>query len=175
MTDQEVPPPGWYPDSTGANRYWDGAQWTEHLADEPAAAVATPVFCTNCGTSMSPQAMACSACGFGVGSSINFCRNCAAPATPGQTMCLTCGSNLTAFRPDDKTKMAAGLLAIFLGGFGVHKFYLGYTTAGVIQILITLVTCGIGSIVALVEGIIYLTKSDAEFHQTYVVGKKEWF
>jgi TM2 domain-containing membrane protein YozV len=72
-------------------------------------------------------------------------------------------------------KTTAGILALLLGGFGVHKFYLGYTSAGILQILITLLTCGAGSIVAVVEGIMYLTKSDHEFIQTYQVGKKSWF
>jgi len=72
-------------------------------------------------------------------------------------------------------KLVAGLLGILLGGFGVHKFYLGMTTPGIIQLVITLVTCGFGSIVGLIEGIIYLTKSDADFYQLYVVEKKQWF
>jgi len=70
--------------------------------------------------------------------------------------------------------MVAGLLGIFLGGWGVHKFYLGYTTPGIIQIVITLLTC-VGSVIGLIEGIIYLTKSDEDFYNTYIRGKKEWF
>jgi TM2 domain-containing membrane protein YozV len=76
-------------------------------------------------------------------------------------------------------KMAAGICGILLGGFGVHKFILGYTVPGVIMLLITLLTCGFGGmisgVIGLVEGIIYLTKSDEDFYQTYMVGKKEWF
>lgn len=72
-------------------------------------------------------------------------------------------------------KLVAGILGILLGGFGIHKFYLGYTKAGIIQIIVTLVTCGVGSILGLIEGIIYLTKSDEEFDQTYVHNQKEWF
>ena len=52
-----------------------------------------------------------------------------------------------------KSKMVAGLLGIFLGGFGVHRFYLGYTKMGIIQIVVTLVTCGIGAWWGLIEGI----------------------
>ena len=76
-------------------------------------------------------------------------------------------------------KMAAGICAILLGSFGVHKFILGMTTPGVIMLLITVLTCGIGSvatsIIGIIEGVIYLTKSDQEFYQDYMVGKKEWF
>jgi len=70
-------------------------------------------------------------------------------------------------------KIPAGILAILLGGLGIHKFYLGYTTAGIIQLLLGL--CGVGSIIGLVEGIIYLTKTDEDFAATYVYTKKEWF
>lgn len=75
----------------------------------------------------------------------------------------------------ENKKMVAGILGILLGGFGVHKFYLGYTKEGIIQLILTFVTCGAASIVGLIEGIIYLTKSDEEFYQTYQVGKKPWF
>lgn len=76
-------------------------------------------------------------------------------------------------------KLAAGLCAIFIGSFGIHKFILGYTGAGVIMLLATVLSCGVLGIVmhviSIIEGIIYLTKSDAEFVQTYVQGRKEWF
>jgi len=75
----------------------------------------------------------------------------------------------------ESKRMVAGILGILLGGFGIHKFFLGYTTEGIIQIVITLVTCGVGSLVGLIEGIIYLTKSDEEFIETYQVNKKGWF
>jgi TM2 domain-containing membrane protein YozV len=76
----------------------------------------------------------------------------------------------------ESKKIVAGILAILVGWLGVHKFFLGYTTAGIIQLVIGIITCGLISwIIGLVEGIIYLTKSDEEFIQTYQVGKKEWF
>jgi TM2 domain-containing membrane protein YozV len=71
-------------------------------------------------------------------------------------------------------KVVAGILGILLGGLGIHKFYLGYTKEGVIQIVLGLL-CGIGAIIGLIEGIIYLTKSDEEFVATYITGKKGWF
>lgn len=86
---------------------------------------------------------------------------------------------------DDRasSKIAAGICGILLGSLGVHKFILGYTGAGVIMLLVTIlggiVTCGISSwviwIIGLIEGIVYLTKSDAEFVRLYVEGRKEWF
>ena len=72
-------------------------------------------------------------------------------------------------------KIAAGVCGILLGGLGIHKFILGYTKEGIIQIIVTICTCGIGSIIGLIEGIIYLTKSDEDFVRTYVQNKKGWF
>lgn len=75
----------------------------------------------------------------------------------------------------ENKKMMAGILAIVLGAFGVHKFLLGYNKEGIIQLVLTFVTCGAAGIMGLIEGIIYLTKSDEEFYQTYQVEKKPWF
>lgn len=72
-------------------------------------------------------------------------------------------------------KILAGILGILFGGLGVHRFVLGDVSGGLIRILITVVTCGLGSIVGLVEGIIYLTKTDPEFYQTYMVERRAWF
>ena len=76
----------------------------------------------------------------------------------------------------DNKKIAAGLLAILLGPLGIHKFLLGYTSEGIIWLAISLFTCGtVTSILGIIEGIIYLTKSDQEFYETYQVNKKAWF
>jgi TM2 domain-containing membrane protein YozV len=76
----------------------------------------------------------------------------------------------------DNKKIAAGLLAILLGPLGIHKFLLGYTNEGIIWLVISLFTCGVvTSILGLIEGIIYLTKSDQEFYETYQANKKAWF
>lgn len=78
-----------------------------------------------------------------------------------------------------KSKVAAGVLGILLGGLGIHKFYLGYTVPGIIMLLISVLTLGmlavVPAVIGLVEGIIYLTMDDTQFYNTYVVGKKEWF
>jgi TM2 domain-containing membrane protein YozV len=80
---------------------------------------------------------------------------------------------------EESKRVIAGILAIILGPLGIHKFILGYTTQGVILLASTIITCGIGavitSIIGLVEGIIYLTKSDEEFVYMYQTNKKEWF
>ena len=74
----------------------------------------------------------------------------------------------------ENKKVLAGVLAILLGGLGVHKFILGYTKEGIIQLILGF-ACGIGAVIGLIEVIIYLTKSDEEFYNTYQVGKKGWF
>lgn len=87
----------------------------------------------------------------------------------------------------DNKKILAGVLAIIFGSLGVHKFILGYQKEGIILLVATIIGYAtmcfvIGSfvvmataIVGLIEGIIYLTKSDEEFYNTYQVGKKPWF
>ena len=62
-----------------------------------------------------------------------------------------------------KSKIAAGLLGIFLGSFGVHNFYLGYTGKAIAQLLISVLSCftlsAVSAIWGLVEGILILTGS----------------
>lgn len=73
----------------------------------------------------------------------------------------------------------AGILAILLNCLGIHKFYLGYTKEGLIMLLVSVLSCGFLAIVpwviGIVEGVMYLTKSDEEFVATYITGKKGWF
>ena len=83
----------------------------------------------------------------------------------------------------EKDHVAAGLLALFLGWLGVHKFYLGYNTSGFIMlgtsILGGILTLSVASwaiwVIAIVEGIFYLSKPQTEFEQMYVINKREWF
>jgi TM2 domain-containing membrane protein YozV len=89
---------------------------------------------------------------------------------------------LAASASGEKNKIAAALFAFFLGGLGIHKFYLGCTTAGVITlvifflgIILLFIPNIIMGIIALIEFVLYLTKSDEEFHRVYVENKKCWF
>ncbi|MDT0554203.1 TM2 domain-containing protein [Urechidicola vernalis] len=75
----------------------------------------------------------------------------------------------------DSKRVIAGVLGILFGSLGIHKFVLGYTKEGLIQILISFVSCGILGILGLIEGIIYLTKSDEEFVEMYQNNYKGWF
>jgi TM2 domain-containing membrane protein YozV len=81
--------------------------------------------------------------------------------------------------PRASNKIAAGVCGILLGSLGVHKFILGYTGAGLVMLLVTLLTCGalavVVHVIGLIEGIVYLCKTDDDFVRTYVDGRREWF
>lgn len=76
--------------------------------------------------------------------------------------------------PGAEKKIVAGILGIVLGGFGVHRFYLGDTTGGILRIVITFLTCGVGGWLGIIEGIMYLIKSDEDFVKEYIEGDKKW-
>lgn len=132
------------------------------------------MYCRNCGNPMQDAAVVCVKCGCQRGMGVNFCPNCGRRVTPGAAVCVSCGMAL--YAPGygapygapvmgAKSKTAAGLLGIFLGAFGAHNFYLGYTTKAVIQLVVTLATLGIGGVAmgiwGLIEGIMILTGSIA--------------
>ena len=125
------------------------------------------MFCKNCGQQyVTDQAVICVKCGAQKGVGTNYCPNCGQPTQMGSAVCMNCGIALNggAYAPaGGKSKVAAGLLGIFLGSFGVHNFYLGYTGKAVAQLLLTIFTCGllspVSSIWGLIEGIMILTGS----------------
>lgn len=81
-----------------------------------------------------------------------------------------------AMPPDvNSKKILCGVMGILFGSLGIHRFLLGDTPGGLWRILISVVTCGVGGIIGFIEGIIYLTKTDPEFYQIYMVEKKPWF
>lgn len=126
------------------------------------------MFCRNCGNEMNDNAVVCVKCGAAKGSGNSYCPNCGKETNPNAAVCLNCGyalikTNVVAGE-SAKSKLVAGLLALFLGTLGIHNFYLGYTQRGLIQLLITLLgSClfFIGPIVtaiwALVEAIFIFT------------------
>jgi TM2 domain-containing membrane protein YozV len=73
-------------------------------------------------------------------------------------------------------RVLAGILGIFLGGLGIHRFVIGDTSGGIKRILLNLL-CGAGGLIGLIEGILYLTKSDEYFIETYQIPetRKAWF
>ena len=122
----------------------------------------------------------CTKCGAINDDMAQFCTNCQSPLTPVSSGYQPMQSVHPGAMTDWKAmgadkKIVAGILGILVGGLGVHKFILGYTTEGLIQIAISVITCGVGGIIGLVEGIIYLTKSDEDFVRTYIQNKRGWF
>lgn len=125
----------------------------------------------------------CTRCGGSNDDLAQYCTSCQAPLTPVsgyqpmQSVHPQAISDWKGMGADKK--MAAGICGILLGSLGVHKFILGYTTEGLIMLLTTILTCGILAVVphviGIVEGIIYLTKSDEEFVRTYIQTRKGWF
>lgn len=89
---------------------------------------------------------------------------------------MTENTNPTINKPkEENKKILAGVLGILFTGLGIHKFVLGYNKEGIILLIATILTCGLASIVGFIEGIIYLTKSDEDFYNTYQANKKPWF
>lgn len=126
-----------------------------------------PVFCTKCGAQNVDAAQTCAQCQAPLPVIGGY-----QPTPPPMPMY---GESPQDLKAGADKKMVAGLCGILVGGLGIHKFILGYTNEGIIQIVISVLTCGLGGIVGLIEGIIYLTKSDEEFVRTYIQNKRPWF
>ena len=167
------------------------------------------VKCSSCGERLSPRAKFCDYCGqpqktprppplppagesrTKTGSELQekFCFACGEKINSRAEICPYCGvrqQDVGSSQPEymaeaatSSKKTSAALLAFFLGGLGIHKFYLGYSTSGLIMLLVSLISCGLLAlpigIIALVEGVIYQTKSNEQFYEEYILNKKEWF
>ncbi len=120
------------------------------------------MYCRNCGNVMNDQAAICVSCGVPVGKGNNYCHMCGDITDSMSQICMRCGVSLTA-NNEQKSKLAAGLFGIFLGAFGVHRFYLGHIGIGLAQVLITVLSCGFLSLATwiwgLIEGIMILAGS----------------
>jgi TM2 domain-containing membrane protein YozV len=125
----------------------------------------------------------CTKCGAVNDETAQYCVSCQAPLTtvggyqPMQSVAPGGITNWQEMGADKK--VAAGICGILIGSLGIHKFILGYQTEGLIMLLVSVLTCFIASpimhIIGLIEGIMYLTKSDEDFVRTYIQGKKGWF
>ena len=115
------------------------------------------MFCKNCGKELDDSAVACMGCGCDPRKGNKHCHHCGVEVQSNQVVCVKCGTALNgasavpgAGGTQPKSKLTYLLLAIFLGGFGVHNFYAGYTNVGIIQLLVSLIggtlTCGLSSI-----------------------------
>lgn len=142
------------------------------------------MFCRNCGKDVPENAEVCVNCGMKPLMEKKFCQNCGAETKENQEVCTKCGVKLkSSMGKGEKSKLVAGLLGIFLGYLGIHKFYLGYPIPAVIMLLVSIigglltfgVVTGVMSLIGLIEGILYLTKSDEDFDDMYVQNQKKWF
>lgn len=124
------------------------------------------MYCRNCGNPLPGGAACCPQCGVISGQGAGHCPNCGAPVAPGTSFCPQCGGGIQGYPVYvQRSRLAAGLLGIFLGGLGIHNFYLGFQSRALVQLLVSLIggllTCGIAtaamSIWGLVEGILILT------------------
>lgn len=117
-----------------------------------------------------------------------YCHACGEPIDSADPSCPYCGARQRVVRRERidpeiqdaaSKKIAAGVCALLVGALGIHKFILGMNTPAIIMLLVTVLTCGIAGsvmgVIGMVEGIIYLTKSDEEFYELYIVEQKEWF
>jgi len=155
------------------------------------------MYCRSCDEQLADGAFACTKCGKAPLNGNAYCMSCGAPCDPEAIICVKCGASLSTLRSPlesalgsgqlaQNSRLVVGISAILLGALGIHKFLLGYKQEGIIMLVITIAgrfllhgIFGIAAyavgVVGLVEGIIYLTKSDRDFYNTYIANKKPWF
>ena len=95
-----------------------------------------------------------------------YCPSCGEPIKKGAEICPECGVRQQPATSTGKDRVTAGILALLLGGIGAHKFYLEETGMGILYLCFSWTF--IPALVGLIEGILYLTKSDVEFERKYV-------
>lgn len=119
------------------------------------------MYCRNCGREISDIADVCINCGVRNGKGIKYCPKCGIEINEDANFCKGCGANFNNLKISNgyKSKVAAGVLGIILGGIGAHRFYLGYIWIGVLQIILTFFTCGFAAIWGFIEGILILCNS----------------
>jgi len=121
------------------------------------------MYCRNCQATVSENAVGCPSCGFAPRTGTRFCWSCGSESSPGAAMCVKCGTSLYGGNQttgERKQRLAAGLLSILLpiiGISGIGRIYLGYTSLGVIQLIVGILTCGIGGLWSLIDGIMILS------------------
>ena len=97
-----------------------------------------------------------------------YCRKCGTKIPENVQYCPNCGAGINCQGNQKKDKIVAGILAILLGGLGIHYFYMGKTTAGIITLILGLCSCYIWGVVMLIQGILILTMTDEAFMAKYV-------
>ena len=131
------------------------------------------MYCKNCGEKLNEGVNFCFNCGFKSGEGQGYCDKCGVKLN--SSTCSNCGNIIEDYKENlnregynnqnynsnyverkPKSKVAAGILGILVGGLGIHRFYLGYVGIGILQIVVTILTCGAGSLWGFIEGILIL-------------------
>src|ERR1700733_2426817 len=123
------------------------------------------IHCTNCSNLVSKKAVACIGCGANPKAHKKFCADCGTPLNEEQVICIKCGVSVVPLADGKKSKTTAALLAILLGGLGVHHFYLGSWGWGLLEFL--LCWTYIPALVGLIMGICWLCSSTKSFDDKY--------
>ena len=122
------------------------------------------VYCRHCGKELNENADYCTSCGVSTNKGNAYCSFCGAETNEAADVCVKCGAKLAKLNGEPKSKIVAGLLGVFLGAFGIHRFYLGYTTIGVVQLILSVLlgffTCGVTTAIVglwgFIEGILII-------------------
>ena len=115
------------------------------------------MFCKNCGEQLNENQAICVKCGVKVGEGNTFCPNCGNTTAPEAEFCLSCGVALKKAAAEQaplagQNKIVMILLAILIGGLGIHNFMMGETKKGIVKIVASFL-CGVGSILGIIDGI----------------------
>lgn len=156
--------------------------------------------CKTCGYETDEQCSFCPRCGSRMTHFI-YCRNCGKQIEDSNAFCPFCGTRISSgasgsscpppdcsgsgygqgqygptspFTGKTPDRVAAGLFAIFLGGLGIQYFYLGKVLGGILSIVLSLCSCGIWTLITLIQGILMLTMSDEDFRDKYVMTTKDF-
>lgn len=125
------------------------------------------MYCRHCGNEMADIAAICVKCGVAARQGSQYCYHCGRPTAPGAVYCTGCGvalnqpsggifGNRPGAVPGQKSRLIAGLLGVFLGGLGVHNFYLGNNSRAILQIVLTCFTLSLAGLWGFIEGILIL-------------------
>ena len=124
--------------------------------------------CPRCQQYVDDYATFCSHCGYSFNGQTNG-QQTPPPMNGGNYSSYPSDNAFDACGPEGKSRGVAALLAILLGGLGIQYFSLGKSTAGIISIVLSLVTCGIWSVIALIQGILMFCMTNEQFRQKYIV------
>lgn len=115
-------------------------------------------YCGKCGQALGAGVFLCEKCGCAKGLGNRYCKCCGQKIDPAVELCMNCGQSVLNVytKKERKSRVAAGLLGVFLGGAGLHSFYLGNVRKGVVQLAVTVATCGVGALWGFVEGVMIL-------------------